>query len=255
MRNNTSGHGVNKVEMYFLAGLATAPLFMDNLRLALERRLGQDGLFRLSTASSTELRSELLYPYGDWSRSVLAQLWEIRADMSLRDGRIGRSIGGGRALAAIRSAREKTGGSGGTTLLIGHSGGGIAAVHAAERLMEEGGSPSCFAVKIGSPRCRIPERLKSRVLTIHAEGRRRGESVGRSPDLVSRLGFYGGWTRSRGLPVWRSGKHAPATSLGVPIVGKHADYFRDRAPYVNAEGRSNLDLIVESILAWLNSWE
>ncbi len=258
MRTITSARGENKIEMYFLAGLATAPLFMENLRLALERRLRYTALpLREGSIGGEGIVSGLLYPYGDRSRSVLAQVREIRADMRRRDDKLGRSIGGVRALEAIRRERAEAGVSGavGTTLLVGHSGGGIAAVHVAAMLMASGASASCFAVTIGSPRCRIPERLKHRVLSIHAEGRRRGGSLGRSPDIVSRIGTFGGWGIKRSLPVWRKDKHAPQTRIGVPIVGKHADYFRDRAPYLNAEGKSNLDLIVDSIAAWLTSWK
>jgi len=252
MRTITNGRADNKIEMYFLAGLATAPLFMENLRLALERRLGQ-----ADVSDGAVIRSSLLYPYGDWSRNVLAQIWEIRADMRRKDGGLEKSIGGSRTLEAIKRARGENGESekAGTTLLVGHSGGGIAAVHAAAMLMAAGASPSCFAVKVGSPRCRIPERMRHRVLSIHAEGRRRGDAVGRSPDFVSRIGSYGGWGRSRALPVWQKGMHGPGTRIAMPIVGKHADYFRDRAPYLNTDGKSNLDLIVDAIVAWLTAWK
>ncbi len=256
MRTIMSEHAENKVELYLLSGLATAPLFMEDLRLALERRLRYAALpGQAGAVGGAEIRSCLLYPYGDWSRNVLAQLWEIRADMRRREGKLDRSIGGGRALAEIRRERGKAdiAGTVGTTLLVGHSGGGIAAVHAAATLMASGASASCFAVKIGSPRCRIPERLKHRVLSIHAEGRRKGDSFRRSPDIVSRIGSYGGWGINRSLPVWRKDKHAPASWIGVPIVGKHPDYFRNRPPYFNADGKSNLDLIVEAIAAWLSA--
>ncbi|MFB9278141.1 hypothetical protein [Cohnella cellulosilytica] len=252
MRKTTSGRGENNLEIYCLAGLATAPRFMENLRLALMERLGRTDVFE-----GAGIRSSLLYPYGDWSRNAIAQMREIRADMSRKDGGFEKSIGGGRALEAIGRERRESGDSGeaGTTLLVGHSGGGIAAVHAAAVLTAGGASASCFAVKIGSPRCRIPERLKSRVLSIHAEGRKRSGGEGRSPDFVSRIGSYGGWGRSRAWPVWRSALHAPGTRIAVPIVGKHADYFRDKAPYLNEDGKSNLELVVEAIAAWLTAWK
>jgi len=256
MRTIMNEHAENNIELYFLAGLATAPLFMEDLRLALERRLRNEALSRQAGSFvGAEMRSRLLYPYGDWSRNVFAQLWEIQADMRRKDSKLDRSIGGGRVLEEIRRERAAVGlaDTVGTTLLVGHSGGGIAAVHAAAMLMSSGGSATCYAVKIGSPRCRIPERLKHRVLSIHAEGRRRGDSFGRSPDIVSRIGSYGGWKINRSLPVWRKDKHAPASWIGVPIIGKHPDYFRNRSPYLSTDGRSNLDLIVDAIAAWLSS--
>ncbi|MFC4596781.1 hypothetical protein [Cohnella hongkongensis] len=239
-----------KVDIYLLAGLGTAPGFMENLRIMLT-----ESLLKAEVFGRPFIRSSLLYPYGDWSRNVVAQLWEIRADMRRGAARLDRSIGGGRALADIARERAEAGDGeeSGTTLLVGHSGGGVAAVHAAELLLKSGVSSCCFAVKIGSPRCRVPERMKPRVLSIFAEGRRKDGSVGPSPDFVSRIGSYGGWTRKRGLPCWTRNKHAPAAFLGVPIVGKHADYFRDREPYFNTDGRSNLELIVDSIVGWLTT--
>jgi len=207
----------------------------------------------LTDRTGSSVQSGLLFPYGDWSRKAIPQLWEIRADMRLGVGRIPKSIGGSRVLAAIDSSGNGDGSSparGRTTLLVGHSGGGVAAVHAADMLLRSGARSSCLAVTIGSPRCRIPERLKPFVLSIRAA---RGAADRRSPDIVPRLGSYGGWiagSRLR-LPAWHKGKHEPGATVGVPIIGGHADYFRDRAPYVNEHGKSNLDLVVGAIVQWL----
>ncbi|TVY00396.1 hypothetical protein [Cohnella terricola] len=244
----------NKIEMYFLAGLATAPTFMEGLRIALGEKIGR---FitpnRVADHSGSPVQSGLLFPYGDWSRKAIPQLWEIRADMRLGAERFSKSIGGNRVVASIESSGIGDGFSpvrGRTTLLVGHSGGGVAAVQAAEMLLRSGARSSCFAVTIGSPRCRIPERLKPFVLAIRAA---RGETDRRSPDIVSRLGSYGGWilgSRLR-LPAWHKGKHEPGATVGLPIIGGHADYFRNRAPYVNEQGKSNLDLVVDTITEWL----
>ncbi|XID95535.1 hypothetical protein ACF3MZ_13880 [Paenibacillaceae bacterium WGS1546] len=249
MRTPSIGQQRNNLEMYFLAGLATAPGFMDNVRIAMEARLRKEPLRSRLGAGGT-MRSELLYPYGDRSRSPLIQMWEIRADMRLRADRTERSIGGRRALEAILGSRPDSGSRVAATLLVGHSGGGVAAVHAADQLLSRGLSASCAVVKIGSPRCRIPQRLRSRVLAIRAQARADGRSSGRSPDIVPRLGSYGGWARGRRIS-WSRDLHAPGARLEVPILGKHADYFRDRAPFLNAEGKSNLDLILDAIADWL----
>lgn len=245
-----------------MAGLATAPHFMERFRLALQDNLAKAEHVR---QLGRPVHSELLFPYGDWRRRVFPQLWEIRADMRLGLGRISNSIGGNRVMAAIRSRRSCADNHRIVRILVGHSGGGIAAVHAAELLMEQEGNPTCLVVMIGSPRCRIPERLRSSVLSISAAGRRKGEfRIGKSPDIVSRLGSYGGWrlgsgtgaeseTRNR-LPYWQRNKHAPASLLTVPIIGGHADYFREHKPYVNAMGESNLDVTLAAIQSWLIQW-
>ncbi|QMV40636.1 hypothetical protein [Cohnella cholangitidis] len=257
MRRDSIGQEAGECELYFLAGLATAPTFMEKLRTEMLTSMTDGRL----------VRSELLFPYGDWSRAVLPQLWEIRSDMRLRPERVTKSVGGNRALEAIRRQRalspNRTASA--TTILIGHSGGGIAAVHAGQLLLEQGLSSACFVVTVGSPRCRIPHRLRPNTLSIHVAGRRGKRSLTKrkSPDLVSRLGTHGGWTlRSasmngetearRSFPLWNRDKHAPSTVIAVPIVGGHADYFRERSPYVDTNGKSNLEVTMDVILGWLS---
>jgi pimeloyl-ACP methyl ester carboxylesterase len=259
MRRDSRSIGLeaNELELYFLAGLATAPLFMEKLQLELLAAM-TDG---------RHIGSQLLFPYGDWSRTVFPQLREIRSDMRLRPERVSKSIGGNRALEAIRRQRAlspiRTANT--TTILIGHSGGGVAAVHAGQLLLEQGLSSACLVVMVGSPRCRIPHSLRPNTLSIHVAGRRGKRSLAKrkSPDLVSRLGTHGGWTiRSasmngetevrRRFPFWHRDKHAPSTVVAVPIIGGHADYFRERAPYVDPNGQSNLDVTMDAILGWLS---
>lgn len=244
MHRNLIGKHIDELELYFLAGVATTPLFMERFRLALLNQLFHPGL---------SIHSELLFPYGDRSRGLLAQLWEIRADIMLSVRKIKHSIGGTRTWSAIDSRRASTS-QRRITLLIGHSGGGIAAVHAAEVLRELRDHSKCYVVMIGSPKCRIPDWLRSSVLAIHAMGLRRkrgfrGEA--RVLDPVTRLGIHGGWRIRNRFPSWEKGKYAPASMIAIPIIGSHADYFRDSVPYVDENGRSNLDLTVDAILTWL----
>ncbi|RED65542.1 hypothetical protein [Cohnella lupini] len=256
MRNDSNGIGKNEIELYVMAGLATAPLFMERLRHALVHTIDEIGsLGRLA-------HSELLFPYGDWSRRSIPQLWEIRADMRLRLDRIEASIGGKRALGSIGSGRAEFDGSGTTYVMVGHSGGGVAAVHAAYLLLARDETATCFVIMIGSPRCRIPERLRPKTLSISASGRSKdGSRTGKSPDFISRLGSFGGWSTGEAanrnrprMPSWRKDKYAPSSMMSVPIIGGHADYFRDSAPYLNSGGMSNLDLTVEAIRSWLIQW-
>jgi pimeloyl-ACP methyl ester carboxylesterase len=269
MQRDSIGQKDNKLEVCFLAGLATSPLFMEKLRIALLSELERNGLFNELRSERQPVHSELLFPYGDWRRKVIPQLWEIRSDLRLRPTRIANSIGGNRALEAIRKlfgSNEEGGKT--TTILIGHSGGGAAAVHAGQLLLEKGYRSTCLVVMVGSPRCRIPERLKPYTLSIHAAGKGNGTAATRkSSDLVSRIGTHGGWTlggtmaseteaRAAGgqrkrFPYWQKDKHAPSGNVAVRIIGKHADYFRDSEPYVNADGKSNLEVTLGAILSWL----
>jgi len=177
-----------KIELYLMAGLATAPQFLEEFRLAFLKMLEQHG-----TAAGS-IHSGLLFPYGDWNRRIIPQLWEIRTDMRLGIRRLSKSKGGNRAFTAILAQQTHSCDRSRTKILVGHSGGGIAAVHAAQLLSEHEGSSVC-AVMIGSPRCRVPEGLRPSVLSIRAAGTSdRGFIRGRSsPDLVSRMGSYGGW--------------------------------------------------------------
>ncbi|MBB6674954.1 hypothetical protein [Cohnella nanjingensis] len=160
------------VRLYLLAGVKTAPHFMEGLREALAAKLADAGC---------TVHSELLFPYGDWSRSAVAQLREMRHDLQLRFGRYERSIGGRRALEAMETPAPA-----GRTILIGHSGGGVAAVHAAQlRLARDGGEPDA-AVMIGSPRCRIPEALRGSVLYLYAAGKRLRRDAGAGAPVTER---------------------------------------------------------------------
>jgi pimeloyl-ACP methyl ester carboxylesterase len=225
------------IDLYLMAGLATTPHFMEKLRVALHGWLEQ--WWR-------PVHSELLFPYGDRSRRAFPQLWEIRSDMRRGFRRLYKSVGGNRAIEALEIRRVRLDRDRKTTLFIGHSGGGVAAVHAAQLLSERQGDSDCLIVMIGSPRCRIPEGLRQSVLSISAAGK----------DFVPRLGSFGGWKAGMlRIPSWHSDKHAPGEMRSVPIIGGHADYFRDNAPYVNPMGQSNLDITLEAIESWLIRWK
>ncbi|NBD24168.1 hypothetical protein [Paenibacillus glycinis] len=310
-------HGEKEqVSLYLLAGFATAPQFLESFRGSLHGILEREG-FRVRT-------SQLLFPYGDWSRRAVPQLWEISRDMRLGAGRFGRSIGGRRVVDAIGADWRPEPGKAGRIVLIGHSGGGVAAVHAAWQLLDLLGGPPSPVVMIGSPRCRIPEELRASVLFVYAGAGVGSLSPGKPADGVSRLGTFGGWrgfgrsgssrpsagasdsasagatgageggelgsprssaagsgaadsAASRGAatvagsagranvplpepeaaagrrfwPAWLRDKHAPAERRGVPIIGKHADYFREREPYINELGLTNLQLTQSVVWPWL----
>ncbi|TVY01918.1 hypothetical protein [Paenibacillus cremeus] len=235
------GQPANNISVYLLAGVATAPNFMEEFREVLGERL---------TEAQWEVRhTELLFPYGDWSRSLVQQLREIGRDVypliSWRKSLL-TAIGGRNALAAIQATYPMDA-EGGTLLLIGHSGGGNAAVHAGHALVHEGlVTPERLRiVQIGSPKCRVPEALRASTLYLAAHG-----------DPVTLLGGWGGWERrSNGLLRWNPRKYAPGVIARIPIVGKHPDYFRRWSPYLDAQGVPNLERTMEKLWGWLHSGE
>lgn len=236
-KNNT------RLDLYLIAGVNTAPHFMEEFRQTLHREMEEAG---------AEVRSKLLFPYGDWSRRTAAQLLEIRRDMRLPPERLNRSIGGRQVLEAMWPARGEDGRRS-RPILIGHSGGGVAAVHASALLPElEGGVP-CPVVMIGSPKCRIPDAMRGSVLYLRAAGRGRRRGTMATADPVARIGSFGGWSPAGrfGWPKWRRDKHAPTAIRSVPILGGHADYFRNRHPYLDEAGKSNLERISETVREWL----
>jgi hypothetical protein len=237
MQSNSTRKRECGIDLYLMAGFATTPHFMEKFRVALHSSLEQWW---------QPVHSELLFPYGDWSRRAIPQLWEIRSDMQRRFRRLNQSVGGNRTLEDMKIRRVKLDHSRKITLFVGHSGGGVAAVHAAQLLSEQQEGSNCLIVMIGSPKCRIPEGLRQSVLAIRAV----------SKDIVPRLGSFGGWEAGKlRIPSWYPDKHAPGEMHSVPIIGGHADYFRDSAPYVNPMGQSNLDITLAAIESWLIRWK
>lgn len=196
------------VKLFTLAGIYTAPNFLDEFRETVADSLRGSGF---------DVHSRSVFPYGDWSRSKVRQAAEIACDLFVP------AIGGRRALQELDAGQP--------AVLIGHSGGGVAAVRAAAELMRAGDEVGAV-VMIGSPRIPIPRALRDRTLFLYA--------CSRAGDAVDRVTRLGGW---RGRP--------PERIAGLPLIGGHPDYFRARPPFVNAEGRSNLDVTTEALLPWL----
>ncbi|WEK53690.1 MAG: hypothetical protein P0Y55_14040 [Candidatus Cohnella colombiensis] len=242
MRNNMG------VDLYLAAGVLSSPHFLEQFRVKLHRAM-------VSHVDIGEIHSQLVFPYGDWSVPLKTQLSEVSRDLHIHEGRYARSIGGTRLLAMIDQSRElrelAT-----LTILIGHSAGGIASLHAAKLLLEREGKHNCFVVMIGSPKCRIPEGLSDNVFYLFAEG---GHTVNgrkrtlRLADPITRLGTFGGWHSGRmRFPLWNNKLHAPLHKRGLPIIGGHADYFRNESPYLNELGISNLTLTIDTMMLWLS---
>ncbi|WP_199614308.1 alpha/beta hydrolase family protein [Paenibacillus alkalitolerans] len=211
---------MNDVTLCFAAGFATAPNFMTEFGNELARRFVRLGLH-------PSVRH--LFPYGDWSRSRWQQLAEIQSDLA--GGFFGRlrSTGGGRLADMLQ---PENGTEGDRIILIGHSAGGMASVHAAGLLASSGDRRTISVVQIGSPKCPVPLGMRHSVLFVYAADR-----YGKRSDPVTRLGKWG--------------RFAPASVEGITIVGGHKDYFRNGSLFTDEQGRTNLDHVAECVWSWL----
>lgn len=217
-----------RVLLYMIAGVRTAPEFMRPLYEALTRRILDE--------TRWEPSGGLLLPYGDWSRKLPLQLREVWRDIRLPVLQAGSSIGG-------RAVEEEAGNRwcGEHVLLVGHSGGGVAAVHAAKRLLERTPDLRCAVIQIGSPKCPVPVELQPFTAWFYA-----ARADGRVRDPVCRIGS---WREGLLRGGWPSARHPPKRIVPLPIKGGHPDYFRTRL--VNDQGRSNLDVTLEAVWAFI----
>jgi len=144
----------------------------------------------------------------------------------------------------VGAIRERSAGR--AVVLIGHSGGGVAAYHAARRLLAEGAVRDCRIVQIGSPKVRIHPALRDRTAYFYAADER-----GRVRDPITRLGTWGGIRRgAAGIPVWDSRRWAPGHIAGVAIDGGHKDYFV-HGPSGAPDRPTNLERTAAAVMDWL----
>jgi len=222
---------VSGYDIYLLAGVATRPGFFRDCEGQLAEICTKLGW------NNAGIR--ILYPYGDYSRSLVRQIREVRRDLLHRKKRY---IGGAAAAGMVRADS-----AGRQIVLIGHSGGGVAAYHAGRLLLEEGVVPDCRVVQIGSPRVRIAEEMKDKVSYFYAVN---GE--GKRIDHVTKLGSWGGFRKSgSGIPIWDSRRYAPGHVDAITVVGGHADYFRGCAPFVQ-DDVTNLQRTIDRVWDWLS---
>ncbi|QJC53415.1 hypothetical protein HGI30_18795 [Paenibacillus albicereus] len=224
-----------KMTVYHVAGVATYPSTFYECRRRLERLLGLCG---------TEAVFETLFPYGDYSRSMWRQVWEVRSDLARRV--LPSRIGGRSMLRDI----ERTYGGEGPILFIGHSGGGVAAYQAARLLHQRGMDAGLLRVaQVGSPKTPIDDALRPSVAYFYAAG-----PSGKPDDPITRIGGWGGWRGDPGrVPQWSRTRHAPGHVEGLAVIGGHTNYFRHQLPYVDGSSRSNLEKTVDAIFSWLKA--
>jgi|HigsolmetaAR203D_1030402.scaffolds.fasta_scaffold07342_2 hypothetical protein len=136
--------------------------------------------------------------------------------------------------------------AGRAVVLIGHSGGGVAAYHAGRRLLAEGAVRDLRIVQIGSPKVRIHPALRHRTAYFYAADER-----GRIRDPITRLGTWGGIRRAAaGIPVWDSRRWAPGHIAPIAIDGGHKDYFV-HGPSAAPERPTNMERTAAAVMDWL----
>ncbi|MEO3946146.1 thioesterase domain-containing protein [Gorillibacterium sp. CAU 1737] len=209
--------------IYFLSGIGTwrsGDLFGGAMK---------DIAARYASVGIAPVHVRDIYPYGWMDDVPLKQFYRFLARQALRVShdmyvRYTRNRGGHRAFREIRKDYEEAGG--GPIVLIGHSGGGVAAYKTAKLLTDRGYTVEAV-IHIGTPTHSIADDWQDRVWTLRKAGR-----IG------------------DGITWWgRPCIGAPRQSAVVAIRGGHTDYFRtDRT---DAEGRSNLTLVMDKVWGWL----
>lgn len=217
----------NRMYLYTLAGIGTAPGFMGEFHGELARRL--------EAGTRLPVEGGLLYPYGEWSRPVRKQIWEVWRDIRLPAG----AWEGSRGVAAVRRELERAAQGSGPVVLVGHSGGGTAAIHAAAMLRAAAPERPVAVVQIGSPRSPVPPGLREASVFCFACG-----PDGRGRDPVCRLGSWRA-ARGEGGRLISGRLLLPGQRIGLPIAGRHPDYFRGHLH--NAAGVSNLELVANTV--------
>ncbi|EXX88466.1 hypothetical protein BG53_00355 [Paenibacillus darwinianus] len=215
-------------DIYLLAGVGSTPGIFNDCKRELERRFGIIGRHPV-------IRE--LFPYGDHTQKLGRQLLEVRGDLSRLQGAA--QFGGRAAAEQIRRLS-----AGHPVLLIGHSGGGVAAYRAAAILYAKGAIPDFRVIQVGSPKVPICSEYRDRISYYVAV-----DETGKLKDPITRLGSWGGWSRSRlGLWSWSKQKYAPGRIGTITVLGGHPHYFRHREPYVHPELGSNLVRTLNTIM-------
>jgi len=226
----------SSLKVFLLAGVKTSPSAFHALQQRLQQKLQEKGV-------TPDI--ELLFPYGEMERNLLLQLMEVRADLSSYAYNAG--IGGRKVWNRIEPHASVQ-----KLLMIGHSGGGVAAYQIARKIYEEKLPIDIKVIQIGSPKTRIIPPLQEKVSYIHSI-----DENGKFKDPITKLGSWGGWTvRQDQLPIpqWDSKKYAPGRIIGVNTIGGHADYFRHTSPFTDELSTCNLDKTLLRIDGCLNEW-
>ncbi|MBC8080924.1 MAG: hypothetical protein H7X86_11305 [Gorillibacterium sp.] len=209
--------------IYFLSGIGTSQRG-NYFGSAME-----DIVSRYRAAGIGPIHVQDLYPYGivdgvakrDFFRFLAYQAMQVSRDMYVR---YRRNEGGLRAFKRLREDYDATGS--GPIILIGHSGGGVAAYKTAKLLMDRN-YPVESVILVGTPVQGIAGDWQNKVRCLG--------KAGRFGDPVTWWG--------------RPCIGAPRNRATVDIVGGHPDYFCKDAIDIN--GVSNLSKVMDVIWGWL----
>jgi hypothetical protein len=214
-------------EIYLLAGVGSTPSLFNECKRELRERF---------KAAGREPVIRELFPYGDHTHKIWRQVLEVGADLArLR----GSWRSGGKA--AAEEVRRLSAGR--PVLFIGHSGGCVAAYHAAVKLLGDGVIPDFRIVQVGSPKVPIRAAYRDKVSYFVAVG-----ESGKRRDPITLLGSWSGWSRSpRGVWYWNKMKYAPGFVGNIVVLGGHEHYFRNDEKYIHPMRGSNLSLTLDTI--------
>lgn len=234
MQKPSNGSTPNPIGIYYFSGVGTSRDFLEPIREEMSRIIHAE--------TGMESGGQLLFPYGDWSRRMIAQIREVWHDLRLPFHRWSRSIGGSYAAGDLHKCSPS-----GTLVLVGHSGGGVAALHTAYLLRNVDPTRNIIVFQIGSPACPVPEGLRDATAFCYS-----GWRNGTRKDPISRLGSWWAWpereqddealsslrqqSRRNRLPRL----HPPGTMLPLTLKGQHPDYFRTHL--MDGKGRTNLSI-------------
>ncbi|BBH20655.1 hypothetical protein Back11_20000 [Paenibacillus baekrokdamisoli] len=214
-------------DIFLLAGVGSTPAIFNDCKRELQQRFHE--IDRDPVIYS-------LFPYGDHTQALWRQLLVVRKDLS----RLSKAVMSGAKVVAEQVRQLSTGRP---ALFIGHSAGGIAAYQAAVMLSMHGDIPDFRVVQVGSPKLPIPSEFSHQVSYFHSV-----DEHGKSNDPITRIGSWGGWNRNRlGLLYWDRSKYAPGFVKTITVIGGHANYFRDRDPFIHPVRGSNLKLTLNTI--------
>ncbi|MEB3104090.1 RHS repeat-associated core domain-containing protein, partial [Ferviditalea candida] len=225
--NYVDPSGFKTISVYFLAGVGTWQSG-DMFKAAKE-----DIIKRYQDMGYDKIHVADVYPYGTMEECgcdqdatkqmayTILQALVVNNDM---DTPYKYTVGGNNAFESIKEDYDYFGG--GDIVLIGHSGGGIAAYDAAQLLNDAGYNVS-FIVQVGSPKEPIKKKWRDKV------------------GYIEKKGFFGDGITAWGMTYFQR----PGYIASVDIVGGHPYYFDPNMKDDN--GVSNLSKTMDQIWDWI----
>lgn len=196
-----------RAAVYAIAGVYTSPDFMAGVLHRMTSLLNKHTPMRV-------VRSQLLYPYGDWSASLLRQIRQVRGDLARRKAGVRWRNSGGQRLPAL--LEDGHGRDIDKLLLIGHSAGRRRGRRPCRLRMEPALPASGHSHRPGRQPARADSRRLARTGTLYI--RRRAEArTPQRPHLPNRqLGRLGA------RQVWPAAmEHPPACPDSADLPSDH----------------------------------